>query len=103
MSRVAVKAAKKAGGGKVQSTGRPSAAPKGESSVARALARADRGERVVIKRGKKRVAAVISLEDLKLLEQLEDARDAELLKEALAEPGERVEAEEFFRRQGLPS
>jgi PHD/YefM family antitoxin component YafN of YafNO toxin-antitoxin module len=56
---------------------------------------------VVIKRGKKPVAAVISLEDLKLLEQLEDARDAELLKEGLAEPGERVEAEEFFRRQRI--
>ena len=103
MSRAVVKAAKKAGGAKVQTTGRPSAAPRGESSVARALARAGRGERAVIKRGKKPVAAVIPLEDLKLLEQLEDARDAELLKEALAEPGERVEAEEFFRRQGLSS
>jgi len=52
----------------------------------------------VIKRGKKSVAAVVPIEDLKLLEKLENQRDAELLEEALAEPGERIEAEEFFGR-----
>lgn len=100
MSRAAVKAMKKARG-KVQTAGRPSTAPKAEPSVARALARVGRGERVVIKRGKKSVAAVVPIEDLKLLEKLENEHDAELLEEALAEPGERIEAEEFFGRLGL--
>lgn len=39
--------------------------------------RVARGERVLIRRGKKPVAAVVPLEDLKALEELEDRLDIE--------------------------
>lgn len=41
-----------------------------------------RGERVIIERRDKPVAALIPLEDLRVLEKLEDERDAALLKAA---------------------
>lgn len=46
-----------------------------------------RGERVVLHRHGKDVAAVISVEDLALLEALEDRYDLEAAQEALQEPG----------------
>lgn len=66
----------------------------------RTLARIERGERVLVRRGKKAVAAVVSLEDLKALEELEDRLDAEALQQALAEPG-RMPYEEFRKKLGL--
>jgi antitoxin (DNA-binding transcriptional repressor) of toxin-antitoxin stability system len=56
-------------------------------SLSSALERVDRGERVVLRRGKKPVAAVVPIKDLRLLEEIEDRRDAELARKALAEPG----------------
>jgi antitoxin (DNA-binding transcriptional repressor) of toxin-antitoxin stability system len=64
------------------------------------LERVGRGERVVLRRGRKAVAAVVPLKDLRLLEEIEDRLDAELAKKALAEPG-RIEYREFFRKLGL--
>jgi antitoxin (DNA-binding transcriptional repressor) of toxin-antitoxin stability system len=64
------------------------------------LERVRRGERVVLRRGRKAVAAVVPLKDLRLLEEIEDRLDAELAKKALAEPG-RIEYREFFRKLGL--
>src|SRR5688572_20436459 len=44
------------------------------------------GERVVLTRHGKRVAAVVPIGDLDLLEQLEDAADLDDVREALADP-----------------
>jgi prevent-host-death family protein len=43
------------------------------------------GERVVLTRHGRRVAAVVPIEDLELLEQLEDARDLDDVRTALAD------------------
>ena len=45
------------------------------------------GERVVIERRGKAVAAIISVADLKLLERLEDKFDVQAARKALKEPG----------------
>ena len=45
------------------------------------------GERVVLKRRAKGVAAVVSMEDLKLLEELEDRADVKAAKKARKEKG----------------
>ena len=49
-----------------------------------------RGDRVILERHGKDVAAVISMADLELLELLEDRYDLELVKTALAESNERI-------------
>lgn len=49
-----------------------------------------RGDRVVMERHGKTVAAMISMEDLALLEALEDRFDVEEARAALTESGERV-------------
>jgi prevent-host-death family protein len=46
-----------------------------------------RGERVIVHRGKKPVAAVVPIEDLDLLEKIEDEIDIAAAREALKEPG----------------
>lgn len=48
------------------------AAGKGLGSLDSALDRVSRGERVVLRRGRKPVAAVVSIKDLKRLQDLED-------------------------------
>ena len=45
------------------------------------------GERVVIGRRGSKVAALVSMDDLRLLEQLEERMDIEDARRALAEPG----------------
>jgi prevent-host-death family protein len=45
------------------------------------------GERVVLKRRTKGVAAVVSMEDLKLLEELEDRADVKAAQKARKEKG----------------
>jgi prevent-host-death family protein len=45
-------------------------------------------ERVVLERRGKKVAALVSVEDLTRLEALDDADDVAAAREALAEPGE---------------
>jgi len=47
------------------------------------------GERVVLTRHGKRVAAVVPIEDLELIEALEDARDLDDVRAALADPDNR--------------
>ena len=47
------------------------------------------GERVLLTRHGKRVAAVVPVEDLDLLEELEDARDLDEMRAALADPANR--------------
>lgn len=48
-----------------------------------------KSERVVLMRNGKRVAAIVPIDDLDALEQLEDARDADAIREALAEQGDK--------------
>ena len=60
-------------------------------------------ERVVLTRHGKRVAAVVPLEDLELLEAIEDARDLDEVRAALADPAnrDRVGWDELKARVGL--
>jgi prevent-host-death family protein len=51
------------------------------------LSRAEyRGERVIVHRGKKAVAAVVPMEDVELLERLEDEIDVAAARKALKDP-----------------
>ncbi len=60
-----------------------------------------RGDRVVLERHGKGVAAVISIEDLELLELLEDRYDIELSRAALAESDDRIPWSEVKAQLGL--
>ena len=44
------------------------------------------GERVIVHRGKKPVAAVVPIEDFEILEQIEDRADLEEVRKRLKEP-----------------
>ncbi|MGH2446904.1 MAG: type II toxin-antitoxin system Phd/YefM family antitoxin [Candidatus Limnocylindria bacterium] len=61
------------------------------------------GERVVLTRRGRRVAAVVPIEDLELIEALEDARDLDEVKAALADPEnrDRIGWEELKAQLGL--
>ncbi len=79
------------------------AAPKPPASVSEsALDRARHGERVIVRRGKKPVAAVVSIADLKLLEELEDRYDVSVSVVRLANSKEkRIPWAEVRKRAGL--
>jgi prevent-host-death family protein len=75
-------------------------------SLAAVLDRAEyQGERIVVHRSGNDAAAIISIEDLRLLERLienaEDRLDAEAARTALAESDERICYTEVRRRLGL--
>ena len=61
-----------------------------------------RGDRVVLHRHGKDVAAVVPVEDLRLLEALEDRLDIDAAREALAESDERLPWEQVKASLGLP-
>jgi len=46
------------------------------------------GQRIVLRKGRKAVAAVVSMEDLKLLEKLDDRLDVAEARKRLADPNE---------------
>lgn len=72
------------------------------SPVESALDRARHGERVIVRRGKKPVAAVVSIADLRLLEELEDRCDVSVAVARLANPKEkRIPYSEVRKRAGL--
>jgi prevent-host-death family protein len=79
------------------------AVPRPPASVSEsALSRACQGERVIVRRGKKPVAAVVSIADLKLLEELEDRYDVSVSLARLANPREkRIPYSEVRKRAGL--
>lgn len=60
-------------------------------------------ERVVLTRHGKRVAAVVPIEDLELIEALEDARDLDDVRAALADPDnrERIAWDDLKAQLGL--
>lgn len=88
---------------------------KARQQFARVLKRVKQGRRFLLERHDKAVAAIVSVEDLALLEAIENRRDLEEARRALAEyaekgaiPWEQVEAEldlldarEEARQQGL--
>jgi prevent-host-death family protein len=79
------------------------AAGKSPASVSEStLNRARHGERVIVRRGKKPVAAVVSIADLKLLEELEDRYDVTVSVARLASLKEkRIPWAEVLKRAGL--
>jgi prevent-host-death family protein len=58
-------------------------------------------ERIVLTRRGKSVAAVVPIEDLELLEEIEDRLDVEAARKALAEPGENLALDDVKRLLGL--
>ena len=58
-------------------------------------------ERFVLTRRGKELAAIVPVEDLALLEELEDQMDIEAAKAALAESDERVSYRDLRRELGL--
>ena len=64
------------------------ASPKTSNRIAGTLDRLRQGQRIVLKKGRRAVAAVVSMEDLRLLEKLEDQLDVEIARKRLADPNE---------------
>jgi prevent-host-death family protein len=58
------------------------------------------GERIILERRGKGVAALVSVEDLALLQELEDKADIRAAKKALKEKGG-VSLEDFKKKHGL--
>ena len=59
------------------------------------------GERIVIQRNRKDVAALVSMEDLSLLRALEDKLDLEEMKKAIDEPGANIPWEDVKKELGV--
>jgi len=60
-----------------------------------------KGERILVRRSGKDVVAIVSLEDLATLEAMEDHRDVEAARAALAESDERIPYEKVRRELEL--
>lgn len=58
-------------------------------------------EPVVLTRRGQGIAALVSMEELELLQQIEDFVDIEDAKKALAEPGENIPAQEVWKQLGF--
>lgn len=58
-------------------------------------------ESVVLTRRGEKVAALISMEELELLQKVEELVDLEDARKALEEPGENLPAAEFWKALGL--
>ena len=59
------------------------------------------GERIVLQRNNKDVAALIPMEDLTLLKELEDRADLEEIKKALTESGSNITWEDIKKELGI--
>jgi len=58
-------------------------------------------EPVVLTRRGEKIAALISMEELELLQLIEDYIDIEDARKALAEPGKNLSSEKFWKELGL--
>ena len=58
-------------------------------------------ELVVLTRRGEKIAALISMEELELLQLIEDRMDIEDAKNALAEPGKNISADKVWKELGL--
>jgi len=56
---------------------------------------------VILTRRGENIAALVSMEELELLQQIEDVIDIEDAKKALAEPGDNIPANKFWKKLGL--
>ena len=56
---------------------------------------------VVLTRRGEKIAALISMEELELLQLIEDYIDIEDARKALAEPGKNLSSEKFWKELGL--
>lgn len=59
------------------------------------------GERIVLQRNNKDVAALVSVEDLNLLRELEDRADLAEIKKALKEPGSNIPWKDIKKELGI--
>jgi prevent-host-death family protein len=62
---------------------------------------ANKKERTVITRGKKKLAAVVPMEDMELLERWEDERDVKYARKALKEKGKNIPWAQVKKELGL--
>ena len=58
-------------------------------------------EPIILTRRGQKVAALVSIDELELLQQIEDHIDIEDAKKALAEPGANISAEDVWKQLGL--
>jgi len=58
-------------------------------------------EPIVLTRRGQEIAALISIEELQLIQRIEDHIDIEDAKKALEEPGVNISADEFWKELGL--
>ena len=58
-------------------------------------------EPIVLTRRGQEVAALVSIDELELLKQIEDHIDIEDAKKAIAEPSDNISAEDFWKQLGL--
>ncbi|OEU57359.1 MAG: toxin-antitoxin system antitoxin subunit [Desulfobulbaceae bacterium S3730MH12] len=58
-------------------------------------------EPVILTRRGRKIAALISIEELELLQTIEDLVDIENARKALAESGENIPAQEIWKELGL--
>ena len=56
---------------------------------------------VILTRRGENIAALVSMEELELLQQIEDVIDIEDAKKALSEPGDNIPAHTFWKKLGL--
>jgi hypothetical protein len=59
------------------------------------------GERIVLQRNNKDVAALVPMEDLTLLRELEDRADLAEIRKALEEPGSNIRWEDIKKELGI--
>ncbi len=58
-------------------------------------------EPVILTRRGQEIAALVSMDELKLLQQIEDHIDIEDAKKALADPGDNIPAQDVWKLLGL--
>ena len=58
-------------------------------------------EPIILTRRGQEVAALVSIDELELLQQIEDHIDIEDAKKALAEPGDNISAKKVWKQLGL--
>ncbi|MFH2060795.1 MAG: type II toxin-antitoxin system Phd/YefM family antitoxin [Pseudomonadota bacterium] len=58
-------------------------------------------ESIILTRRGQEIAALISIQEFELLQQIEDYIDIEDAKKALQEPGENIPAEDVWKQLGL--
>ena len=58
-------------------------------------------ESIILTRRGQKIAALVSMDELELLQYIEDHLDIEDAKKALAEPGENISAQEVWKQLGV--